>query len=1285
MRRGARIAVGAGLGLAALLALAGVLTLGAAAWLWQGPGVASVLQRWPGLVPALVPGLSLEGAEGAPGGGPFTLQRLAWQGEGLHVEVSGLAWRDARWHWRPHPGAWLGVDLTGARAAQVRVQRTAAPGPGDPGRPPSLTWPFALNAPALAVDRVQVDEQPPLTQLQADVALGARRGREHRLQQLRLWREGVQVQGEVALGTQAPWPLVAALQAAPGSGAWRLQARAEGPLQRPAADLLFEHRAPAPLDRGSWPVRRAEARVRPAEGGAALVVEHFAVELLAGTLRGEARLAHDRVSATLDLLGVQPAQLHTQAPAVVLGGRAAMSATPEAGGWRGGAQLALQGRLPASSPVRGPPLAVEGELAFALGEGGALQLRVPRVQVKAGAGGTLHAEGEATRDARQRWRWRAEGELAAFDPAAWFAGWPQAARGGPTRVAGRWQTEGLHTPTAGAPFGGVQGRAVLTLGAGTRWGGLAWRGRMAALVDSALGVEAELGSTEGGDTHIALQGRWPAAGAEAPQAHAVLRAPRLAALAPLSALLPAAAAAWWPREGALEAEVQLQGRWPQLTSEGRLAARALRAPALALASAEARWRVGGPARAEAPLEATLQAQGLNAGGRRVDTLAATLAGRWAAHTLTLQARSALRPPAWLGDAEGSFATLQAQGAYTESARRWEGRVDRLDLRAPGAATPWCAAQAVQARVDLAADHTPQAATLAPGRLTLFGAALDWQQAAWSVPPGAGPTFTLEATLAPMPVAPWLARLQPQFGWRGDLALGARVSLRRGERFDAEVQVGRAGGDLSLTVEGARRALALSDLRLALSAHGGRWRATQAVVGQAVGIIGGQQTLSTTPEAAWPGEDAALEGGVSLVVPDLAVWAPWLPPGWRLGGQLRAGAGLHGRAGAPEWRGELRAENLVVRQLFEGVHLREGRLTLALAGPEARIVEGEFRDGAGSGRLTLGGGARVADTAAGSGARVQARFERFRVLERFDRRVAVSGEAALSIGPQRLALAGALRVDEGLVDFTQADAPAPDPDVRVHGRAPLPGEREPGSEPPRAFGGVDIDLGLDLGEALRVRGRGLDTRLAGGLRITTPGGRLALTGQVRTVEGAYTAYGQNLRIERGTLDFRGEPGNPQLDVLALRADLDRRIGVLVTGAVANPRVRLYSEPELGELEALTWLMLGRAPVGLGRDDTALLQRAALALLAGERDSGPGIVQRLGLDELSVRPTGTGEAGAAVVSLGKQVSQRLFIGYEQAVGAAGGSWQLIYRVFGRLTLRARTGAEQAVDAIWTWRWD
>ena len=126
--------------------------------------------------------------------------------------------------------------------------------------------------------------------------------------------------------------------------------------------------------------------------------------------------------------------------------------------------------------------------------------------------------------------------------------------------------------------------------------------------------------------------------------------------------------------------------------------------------------------------------------------------------------------------------------------------------------------------------------------------------------------------------------------------------------------------------------------------------------------------------------------------------------------------------------------------------------------------------------------------------------------------------------------------------------------------------------------------------------------------------------------------------------------------------------------------------MSDTDKLSWLVLGRAPEGLGRTDTALLQRAALALLAGE---GQGLdktlLANIGLDEFSVRQIETGEVKDTVVTLGKQLSRRWYVGYERGVNSTTGTWQLIYRVAQRLTVRAQAGEDNALDAIWTWRWN
>jgi translocation and assembly module TamB len=233
--------------------------------------------------------------------------------------------------------------------------------------------------------------------------------------------------------------------------------------------------------------------------------------------------------------------------------------------------------------------------------------------------------------------------------------------------------------------------------------------------------------------------------------------------------------------------------------------------------------------------------------------------------------------------------------------------------------------------------------------------------------------------------------------------------------------------------------------------------------------------------------------------------------------------------------------------------------------------------------------------------------------------------------------------------------------------------------------VALDLRVGMGEKLRIRGRGLDAGLRGELHLTSPNGRLAVDGTLSAVDGTYQAYGQKLTIDRGILTFTGPVENPRLDIEATRPDVDVRVGVMVTGTALTPRIRLFSEPDMSDLDKLSWLVVGRASEGVGGADTALLQSAALGLLAGE--GGPGATDRLthaiGLDSISVHQS-EGEVKDTIVSLGKQISKRWYVGYERGLNATAGSWQLTYRIAQRLTIRAEAGGDNAIDLNWTLRW-
>jgi translocation and assembly module TamB len=236
----------------------------------------------------------------------------------------------------------------------------------------------------------------------------------------------------------------------------------------------------------------------------------------------------------------------------------------------------------------------------------------------------------------------------------------------------------------------------------------------------------------------------------------------------------------------------------------------------------------------------------------------------------------------------------------------------------------------------------------------------------------------------------------------------------------------------------------------------------------------------------------------------------------------------------------------------------------------------------------------------------------------------------------------------------------------------------------------VQLDLSLGNDFRVRGHGLDTALVGRLQLSALPGQNGptLSGQVRTVRGTYRAYGQALVIEEGTFRFNGPYDNPALDILAVRSLPSQTVGVQVKGTARAPKVSLYADPGLPDSETLAWLVLGRPATGAGAE-AAILQQAALALLSSQGTSNQrSLLQALGLDEVSYQgesTTSDGTTTAAAVTLGKRVSNQLYVSYSRSVIGLMGTVSVLYDVSRYVTLRAQAGDDNAIDLIFTRRFD
>lgn len=1100
-----------------------------------------------------------------------------------------------------------------------------------------------------------------------------------------------------ALALQAPATLL--------NGQATLQGGGEGqPLQ---ARATLDNARPGRWNEGRLPLKRLSLEMSGSlQRRDRIDVPRFEVQLAdaaasAGVLSGSAVwLAH---TLTLDarLQNVAPQQLDSRAATMTLTGPLALNFTglphpdfqatsatpPPAVSWK----LDLQGQL------AGAPKAVQLQLE---GRADDQQLELSRATAQAGAA-SASLTAKLQRQARGDWQLSTTGSVSDFDPVPWWPGDTGGAwRQGPHRLSGAWQFD-LRLPRNAESLKPLV-LAQRLAGNGTL------RLQDSQLGGVALAADVKLGYTQaasptpatlnaelrlGGNT-LRLEGRGdPLGEGQSDRWRLELDGSRLAALAGLSRLHPALAA-WEPRGGNAQAVISADGRWPDMRSEGNATLQQLQLGTLSLARGTARWQlatVGGQA-----LQLQAEAEDLRYGAQRAQQLRADLTGTLAEHRIELTAALPVLPPRaaeqvlGLKMKTGTRAWLRAAGQWQPAeggGGKWKARIDRLAVGpwdgSTGAVadnTSWAETLDLRAEVDVAAGGSLQALQASAGSLKLGDAfALRWDEVKVDLR-GEQPQLQLRANVEPFALAPLLARLQPTMGWQGDLRLTARMDIRAAEKMDAELVVERADGDLHLAGSEGTQLMGLTDFRLALSAHEGLWNFAPLLRGRSLGELSGRVTVRSTPAQRWPEPEAPMAGEVRVRVPDLGIWGAWVPPGWRLAGTLETTAKLSGTVGKPQLDGQLQGEGLAVRNLLEGVNISDGQVLVKLAGDNAEIERFTLR--AGDGTATISGGLNFGSKLKVAQGRLALKADRLRVLGRVDRQIIASGEAVASVQNENLRLDGKFRIDEGLWDASRSDAPSLDDDVTVR-RADQPEDRRASAEEPQTRRNFVMGIDVDLGEKIRVRGYGVDLGLRGQVRITNPGGRLAVNGTITSEGGTYAAYGQKLEIERGIVAFSGPYNNPRLDVLALRPNIDQRVGVAITGSAQTPRIRLYAEPELSDSEKLSWLVLGRAPDGLGRNDTALLQRAAVALLSGEGEAPTDALMRsLGIDEVSLRQ-GDGDVRETVITVGKQLSRRWYLGYERGVNATTGTWQLIYRIAQRFTLRAQSGVDSALDVIWTWR--
>jgi translocation and assembly module TamB len=136
------------------------------------------------------------------------------------------------------------------------------------------------------------------------------------------------------------------------------------------------------------------------------------------------------------------------------------------------------------------------------------------------------------------------------------------------------------------------------------------------------------------------------------------------------------------------------------------------------------------------------------------------------------------------------------------------------------------------------------------------------------------------------------------------------------------------------------------------------------------------------------------------------------------------------------------------------------------------------------------------------------------------------------------------------------------------------------------------------------------------------------------------------------------------------------------------VRLVSEPNVPDEDKLSWLMFGYGAEGAAPGQQQALSGSALGGAAlgmlGTR-AGKGVVQRFGIDEFSIGPSTAGLNEQQVVSVGKAVTEKISVGYEQSLTSAANVVKLTWAFSRRWSLLAKGGSINGMSVLFNRRFD
>ncbi len=265
--------------------------------------------------------------------------------------------------------------------------------------------------------------------------------------------------------------------------------------------------------------------------------------------------------------------------------------------------------------------------------------------------------------------------------------------------------------------------------------------------------------------------------------------------------------------------------------------------------------------------------------------------------------------------------------------------------------------------------------------------------------------------------------------------------------------------------------------------------------------------------------------------------------------------------------------------------------------------------------------------------------------------------------------------------------------------------------------IGLNLDLHLGQQVAINTNGLTGRISGKLHINArPNQLIHARGHLKFIDGKFNAYGQDLSITQGDIEYHGGViNNPLINIRAVRifeaqgnqqlnintqsgpvSSLHRlEAGIRATGRVRRPNITLFSNPPvLSQADILSMIVLGRPAhqAGDASGGSEALIGALSSLNLGGGSSGQQLTgelqHALGFDVSLETQSNYNEDGtisqSPAVLLSKSISSKVKMQFSAGLGDGANIIRILYDFKPNWSLVTETsGSATGFDVLYNYR--